>query len=179
LKVSEQPKSDDGTVVGDITPTERFQLWAKYEDVAMHFNDLIMKWRLQAIGGLAALVTLAGSVIGQVENHHQRYWGMILLATTFCFVWLGLAVLDLFYYRKLLRGAVDDLLVLESQIHIKMSTRIEHFARCGGEIGPWVFYLFGTIPLIFILGYAIVQLNSPPGEPSSPSTCCCSSGAER
>ena len=26
------------------------EIWKKYEDIAMHFNDLIMRWRLQAMG---------------------------------------------------------------------------------------------------------------------------------
>jgi hypothetical protein len=27
-----------------------FEVWSKSEDVAVHFNDLIMRWRLQAVG---------------------------------------------------------------------------------------------------------------------------------
>jgi len=139
-------------------------IWSKYEDVAMHFNDLLMKWRLQAIGGLAALITLAGSVVGKIQNHDARYWGVILLATTFLFVWIGLATLDLFYYRKLLEGAVEELLSLESQIHIKMSTTIERFAKAGGKHAPVFFYVLGAAPLIFILGYGIIKLNSQPSR---------------
>ena len=142
---------------GDAAETR--EIWSKFEDVAMHFNDLLMKWRLQAIGGLAALVTLAGSVVGKIPDHDQRYWGMILLATTFLCVWSGLAVLDLCYYRKLLAGAVEDLLALESQIHIKMSTTIERHAQKGGKFAPVVFYAFGALPLFIILAYAVVRLN--------------------
>ena len=35
-----------------------FKLWKSYEEVAMHFNDLIIRLRIQSIGGLAALATV-------------------------------------------------------------------------------------------------------------------------
>lgn len=56
------------------------EVWKKYEDVAMHFNDLIMRWRLQAIGGLAGLVTLAGFVVGDAETLTVRYRVMLILS---------------------------------------------------------------------------------------------------
>lgn len=55
-------------------------LWTKYEDVAMHFNDLIMRWRLQAIGGLAGLLTLSGFVVGDAGTVLVRYRAMLILA---------------------------------------------------------------------------------------------------
>jgi len=36
------------------------ELWEKYEDIAMHFNDLIIKLRTQALAGVVALSTLVG-----------------------------------------------------------------------------------------------------------------------
>ncbi len=35
-------------------------LWGKYEDTAMHFNDLLIKLRIQALAGVAAISTLIG-----------------------------------------------------------------------------------------------------------------------
>src|SRR5262249_39812686 len=40
-------------------PPEVLAQWSKYEDIAMHFNTLIIQFRLQAVGGMAALATLA------------------------------------------------------------------------------------------------------------------------
>ena len=65
------------------------RLWAKYEDIAMHFNDLILRWRLQAIGGVAALVTLAGFVMGDTPDEGVRYRAMLIFSLTFFFSWLG------------------------------------------------------------------------------------------
>lgn len=36
------------------------ELWEKYEQIAMHFNDLIIRLRTQALAGVAALSTLVG-----------------------------------------------------------------------------------------------------------------------
>jgi len=36
------------------------ELWEKYEEIAMHFNDLLIRLRTQALGGVAALSTLVG-----------------------------------------------------------------------------------------------------------------------
>ena len=36
------------------------ELWEKYEEIAMHFNDLIIRLRTQALAGVAALSTLVG-----------------------------------------------------------------------------------------------------------------------
>ena len=35
-----------------------YDLWTKYEDIAMHFNDLLIKLRTQALAAVAALTTL-------------------------------------------------------------------------------------------------------------------------
>jgi hypothetical protein len=159
--------ADPDSTSNDTSDELVFNQWSKYEDIAMHFNDLIMRWRLQAIGGLAALVTLGGSVVGGVANFEQRYWAMILLTTTFLCVWLGLGALDLFYYRKLLSGAVKELLEFEKKNAvrgkpIRMSTTIEKHAESGGKFGPWIFYALGAAPLCFILAYACCKLSQGP-----------------
>src|SRR5687768_1688889 len=78
------------------------KVWTEYETVAMHFNDLMMRWRLQAIGGMAALVTLAGFVVGETDDFATRYRAMLILSGLLMFVWIGVAVIDLVYYRRLL-----------------------------------------------------------------------------
>jgi hypothetical protein len=37
-----------------------FKVWQKYEDIAMHFNDLLIRLRTQALGAIAALTTIIG-----------------------------------------------------------------------------------------------------------------------
>jgi hypothetical protein len=142
------------------------ELWKKYEDVAMHFNDLIMRWRLQAIGGLAGLVTLAGFVVGDAATLLVRYRAMLILSGVLTFAWMGVALIDLLYYRRLLQGAVKALLAIEkANPHITLSTLIEQEASCASKITPWVFYGCGLLPLLGIIGWALVQLASLPPEP--------------
>lgn len=139
-------------------------VWMKYEEVAMHFNDLMMRWRLQAIGGLATLVTLAGFVVGGADNELVRYRAMLIFGSLLFCVWIGVAVIDLFYYRRLLKGAVAALLHIESKTtDLKLSTSIEEAAKYPGMWGPYVFYLSGLVPLIGIIWWAVTNLRSLTG----------------
>jgi len=142
------------------TYEERFALWKEYENVAMHFNDLNMRWRLQAMGGLATLVTVAGFVVGDIADLGTRYRGMLLLSGTLAFAWIGIAVIDLGYYSKLLHGAVDAIRAVEREApHIKLSTRIDAKAECGAKWAPWVFYGSGLVPLLAIVCWAAVHYH--------------------
>jgi hypothetical protein len=139
-----------------------FEIWKHYEVVAMHFNDLIMRWRLQAMGGLASLITIGGFIVKNTDDAGLRYRAMLILALTFLFGWIGVAVIDLFYYRKLLRGAVDALLALEGQHEtLTLSTIIEKRAAGGHGWTPWVFYCIGAVPLIGLIGWAWYNLAFP------------------
>lgn len=135
------------------------ELWKKYEDVAMHFNDLLMRWRLQAIGGLAGLVTLAGFVVGDATTLTVRYRAMFILGGVLALGWIGVAIIDLFYYSRLLRGAVDALLAIErANPPITLSTIIENRAKKASVVTTWIFYICGFIPLVGIIAWAIYQL---------------------
>ena len=35
-----------------------FEVWVKYEEITMHFNDLLIKLRTQALAAVAALATI-------------------------------------------------------------------------------------------------------------------------
>jgi hypothetical protein len=37
-----------------------FEVWKKYEEITMHFNDLLMRLRTQALAAVAALATIVG-----------------------------------------------------------------------------------------------------------------------
>ncbi len=44
-------------------PARWIEVWAKTEDVAMHFNEMIMNYRLKAIAGVGVAAGLVGSVL--------------------------------------------------------------------------------------------------------------------
>ena len=124
-------------------------LWYHYEEIAMHFNGLIIQFRLQLIGGVGAIGAAATYLIGgKVEDAIQRDWLRTVVAGGLFVLILAAALLDLFYYHQLLRGAVDALLDFErSHPEIQMSTRIE--ARVGwGRNIVWVVYGL----MLFVLG---------------------------
>lgn len=143
----------------------QLKAWEKHEEVAMHFNDLIMRWRLQAIGGLAGFVTLAGFVVGDAASPQVRYRAMLILTSVIAFAWVAVAAIDLFYYRRLLQGAVDAIIELERKSRLlNLSTRIEEFAAGGSRWAPWVFYSGGLVPLLGIIGWAVYNLATLPAE---------------
>jgi hypothetical protein len=44
---------------------QRIELWDKYEKIAMHFNELLIKLRTQALGAVATIVTAAGFLVSR------------------------------------------------------------------------------------------------------------------
>jgi hypothetical protein len=49
-------------------------LWAKYEDITMHFNDLLMRLRSQSLAGIAAVSTLVGLFTKEGAADVQLGW---------------------------------------------------------------------------------------------------------
>lgn len=112
-----------------VSPVPKFEileLWRKYEDIAMHFNDLIVKIRIQALGGVAAVTTIVSLVVKEAQPLSFR-WGLLTLLFIFLMIsWVAIWVLDFTYYHRLLRGAVKELIRLEEAS--KRSTTIDSIA---------------------------------------------------
>jgi hypothetical protein len=91
-------------------------LWAKYQDVVMHFNDLLMRLRSQGLAGIAAVSTLVGIFTREGNSDVSTEW----LVATFIFLalalfWIAIWCLDLLYYNRMLMGAVAALIDLEKK----------------------------------------------------------------
>jgi len=137
-----------------------FSVWKEYEGVAMHFNDLLIRLRTQALGGVAALAALAGIMV-RGDLAPTLRWSV--LACSFLLLilfWVAVWILDMRYYNRLLHGAVKALLEIEEASRENMpapslvlSTRIEETAEqgisltvagkpCfgGGRLPIWWFY---------------------------------------
>ncbi len=90
-----------------------FELWSKYEEIAMHFNDLIVKIRTQALGAVAAITTIAG-ILSKGNTVGDYNWGLISSVFFFLIVfWVAIWILDFKYYNCLLHGAVDAIVEIE------------------------------------------------------------------
>ena len=101
-----------------------FELWKESEAIAIHFNELIITLRTQALGGLAATTAILLGVIGHSVKAGQDTEGMSpktgwgILGAAFVLLaafWSALAVLDLGYYSRLLEGAVVGIIEIEEE----------------------------------------------------------------
>lgn len=110
------------------------KLWAKYEDVAMHFNDLLMRLRSQSLAGIAALATIVGVLANsKIESLSVSWFVATMIFFAMALFWTAIWCLDFLYYNRLLRGAVAALAELEAKSRepgeaissINMSTLIE------------------------------------------------------
>lgn len=138
------------------------RLWEKYEDIAMHFNDLLIRLRMQALGVVAALSTLIGiftktDVAITWEIAAGVFGGLFLF-------WIAIWILDFGYYNRLLIGAVAALVGIEQKSstqtrirHIEISTLIGNAVNgkldrqlqksLGPTTGMWLFYIIVSLAL--------------------------------
>jgi hypothetical protein len=135
------------------------ELWAQHEDIAIHFNDLLMKLRLQSLAGIAAVSTLVGIFTKEgVADAHVGWMVATAIFVALALFWIAIWCLDFFYYNRLLMGAVAALTQLERDISsgavassgIKMSTMIE------GEFKKSIWPSFGASVSGVLWFYGIV-----------------------
>lgn len=138
----------------------------------MHFNDLILKIRIQALGALAAVVTVGGVLLKTVSSDPKIPWGLLSFAFLVLLAfWIAIWQLDFLYYNRLLMGAVDSLLELENAINdekdlqFNMSHKIEDAVIGKSAIhrqqytlrGPLLFYLIVMAVLLISLAYCFCK----------------------
>jgi len=110
------------------------RLWEKYEDIAMHFNDLLIRLRTQSLAGVAAVSAVAGIFSKEGISDLSLDWHITraILVALIGF-WIAIWCLDMGYYNRLLGGAVNAIIELEKTTsrqtefdsEIKMSRDIE------------------------------------------------------
>jgi hypothetical protein len=141
-------------------------LWVKYEEVAMHFNDLLIRLRTQSLAGIAALAALVGifSREGIADIHLDWIVAEAIFAAMIAF-WIAIWCLDLLYYNRLLSGAVRAVTALERQTkpdaefsgEIDLSTLIEaEFSRPIWSLKKWRFkgivIFYGLVLAVLVSG---------------------------
>lgn len=157
-----------------------YTYWAKCEDVAIHFNELIIKMRTQVLSTITIIGTLLGVLSRMPEQgspHNTIAIGFALLLLA----WLGVGCIDALYYGRLLKGAVDEIVRVEEmtkgaiQLSKKIDTScgVKHLpdgARsaswCGGKhrhCNGAVFgrILFYSLPAVGLLGATIYFCLQP------------------
>jgi hypothetical protein len=97
------------------------KLWSKHEDTAIHFNDLLIKLRIQILGGVSISGTLAATIIKEKNSYSLRY-----IFLSFLIIWIAVWILDICYYSRLLSGAVEATIEIEKSFpRFQLSTKIK------------------------------------------------------
>lgn len=101
-----------------------FEVWKEYERIAMHFNELIIQLRVRALGGIAAISALVG-FLSKGDTPEDFRWG--IFAAVFgvlVVVWIAIIFLDIFYYDRLLNGAVSAIFYIEEESKTKTKIKM-------------------------------------------------------
>lgn len=139
-----------------------WDVWKEYENIAMHFNDLLIKLRTQALAGVAAVSVLVG-IFSKTDAEITNWKMATVVFVILILFWVAIWCIDFFYYNRLLVGAVQALKEIEELSkrktlvrHIELSTMIEKAVR--GDltlsddrslsIGRRLFYGIVTIALL-------------------------------
>lgn len=168
--------SDQPSSLAAVTEDEA-RAWTKAEDVAIHFNEMILNFRLKAVGALTLAAGLVGSVLlakgdkaGDAVppiNYFSFALGMWFLAA----VWAAIMCLDLFYYHRLLLGAVADALRIEetSGGRLQLSTLIKKKAEEGptDSVARGLFYV---LPLVAMIAAGAIAWRYAPTAPQASAT---------
>ena len=138
---------------------EVIALWFHYEEIAMHFNQIIIQYRLQLMGGAGLIGALSSYLIGgKVEVAERRHMLRAYVSTGLVVLILAAAVLDVFYYNELLLGAVDALLRFEQEHpELYMSTLISNRFPNGGTLPIFITYglVLGPLTLFSIWSWIV------------------------
>lgn len=166
-----------------------FETWCKYEDIAMHFNDLLIQLRTRSLAGIGAVAALIGIFADNLNDDPYVNW--VIASSIFAalaVVWVAIFFLDVFYYNRLLRGSVAAILEIEAHskfpapnTKLQLSTKIvQEFDRPiphNTNFGVIAFYvlvfflIFAALVLSVVEAYdsrAIPQISLSHPAPSAP-----------
>lgn len=74
----------------DIRYELMFNLWKEYEQCAVHFNDLILRLRTQALAALATLSALLSIFLKESIQPPASYWYVAIGMFVFSLFWVAL-----------------------------------------------------------------------------------------
>lgn len=135
--------------------TTDFDYWKECERVAMHFNDLLMRFRIQAIAALTA----SGALLGFAAADGSMNWPVLAVGLfALLVIWYVIGFIDAKYYYPLLRGAVAELREVEkaSGNRFNLSTRIET-KWCREEDADAARTVFYVVPGLLLLVLALTS----------------------
>lgn len=149
-----------------------FEVWKEYENIAMHFNALLIQLRTRALGGIAVITALV-SVLSKGETASDFRWSVLsAVLLILMLVWIAIWIIDVKYYRRLLYGSVRAVLEIEAISNsqkvvssLQMSHRIKE-ATEGGRQEPAAKHFwrdaiawFYTIVLVSLIAGVYISLD--------------------
>jgi len=132
-----------------------FSVWCKYEDIANHFNGLIIQIRIKSL----ALITTISSILAMYTTKNGViHWELLQCSLLFQFFFLlSVCVLDLFYYNRLLTSTIEILRDLEKDRPKTKGVPEPNFSTALDDKvgGTWVVESFYLVSLL-VLSLAII-----------------------
>lgn len=127
----------------ELSSQQVLDLWFHYEEIAMHFNELIIQYRLQLLAGTGGLLAILSYLVNAKEGDVDKVRMRAYISLTVLVIFSAAAWLDIFYYSKLLSGAVESIIELESNYEqLNLSTTIkEKFGCMGATYQIMIMYL--------------------------------------
>jgi hypothetical protein len=139
------------------------EVWSKYEKIAMHFNDLLLRLRTQALGAVATLAAII-VIFARAGAETHTNWEMISFAfVMLSMFWVAVWLIDFQYYNRLLQGSVASLVKIEEMSkysirvkHIDLASTIENRVvgllpnnpkSLRASLGRWAFYMLVSVAL--------------------------------
>lgn len=143
------------------------RLWVKAEDVAIHFNEMILNFRLKAIGAVTVGAGLFGTILLTKENLAAPRINYMIFAGAMAFlavVWAGIWAIDFGYYFPLLVGAVNDVIRLEqlSGGTVQLSTLIKKESERRWFFDGPARTAFYVLPLVAFVAAAVLAVRYAP-----------------
>lgn len=136
----------------------KFDVWKESEGIAMHFNELLMQLRLRALAAVGFIVSLAG-LAGKTASGEINWIMMSVVLGVLLISWIAIFLIDNFYYKQLLLGAVDAIVDLEKTTDgdaIKLDLSRKVGAKASAE---WPVYWFYSLTGIMLFVLLMASLN--------------------
>lgn len=136
----------------------KFDVWKESEGIAIHFNQLLMQLRLRALAAVGFIVSLAG-LAGKTASGEINWIMMSVVLGVLLVSWIAIFLIDNFYYKQLLLGAVEAILELEDSTageDIKLNLSKKVGAKASAE---WPVYWFYGLTGAMLFGLMIASLN--------------------
>ncbi len=158
----EKPKPAEPETAAEREFDRKLLAWKEQESIAMHFNDLIARFRVQALGGTATIGAVGVLVTSKADANS---WTFVALLAFLFVSWTALWLLDYGYYQKLLGGSVKTLMLLETELPpwARMSTNIEQ-SFVSAHHGHFYFYALIQIALGCMFNTALYAAAGSDGQ---------------